>query len=268
LMDIQLDSDMTGIEAAEQIKNVLNIPLIYITAYADDLTLKKAKITEPFAYLLKPFEEKELKAAVEMAIYKYEIEKEKQKTRNMFRMLVETMNDGLIIQDEKGFITYANYRFCRMMGPSQHDIIGEYYTKFLEKNDLVPFVAAKKAGVTAMMLSHILYTGIDKEWPASLSEKIAKNLLRGKTGFKGIVMTDDLDMKAIKYDIKTCVHRILKSEIDIALICHSGPDIKTACEEIYRLISENQELYTSGKKSMKRIMKVKQQYLSYLSPRL
>ena len=134
LMDIQLGNDMTGIEAAEQIKNILNIPLIYITAFADDSTLKKAKITEPFAYLLKPFEEKELKAAVEMAIYKSELEKEKQKTRNMFRMLVETMNDGLIIQDTKGFITYANYRFCRMMGFSQHEIIGEYYTKFLEKS--------------------------------------------------------------------------------------------------------------------------------------
>jgi len=143
--------------------------------------------------------------------------------------------------------------------------------EFMEKNDLVPFAAAKKADVAAMMLSHILYPGYDKKWPASLSPKIAKNLLRDKIGFQGLVMTDDLDMKAIKYDIKICVQQILESEIDITLICHSGPDIKTAFLEIYRMISGNEQLRAKGMESFKRILKIKKKYLShfsYLSPRL
>ncbi len=140
--------------------------------------------------------------------------------------------------------------------------------EFMEKNDLVPFAAAKKAKVAAMMLSHILYPGYDKKWPASLSPKIAKELLREKIGFQGLVMTDDLDMKAIKYDIKVCVKQILESEIDITLICHSGPDIQTAFSEIYRMISGNEQLREKGIESFKRILGLKKKYLSHLSPRL
>ena len=135
LMDILLESDMTGIEAAEQIRTIFNIPVIYLTAYADDATLKKAKITEPFAYLLKPFEEKELKAAIEMSFYKSDMEKEKQKSENQFRQLIETMNDGLIIQDEYGLMTYANYRFCRMLNLAHNDIIGKHITAFINKEE-------------------------------------------------------------------------------------------------------------------------------------
>lgn len=139
---------------------------------------------------------------------------------------------------------------------------------FMEKNDLVPFAAAKQAKVAAMMLSHILYPGYDKKWPASLSPKIAKDLLRDKIGFQGLVMTDDLDMKAIKYDIKVCVKQILESEIDITLICHAGPDINATFLEIYRRISGNEQLRAKGIESLKRIFSLKKRYLSYLSPRL
>ncbi len=63
--------------------------------------------------------------------------------------------------------------------------------------DLIPFKAALKSKVAGIMLAHIVYKGIDKDWPASLSVRIAKNLLREGLGFYGIIMTDDLDMCAI-----------------------------------------------------------------------
>ncbi len=140
--------------------------------------------------------------------------------------------------------------------------------EFMDKNDLIPFAAAKRFHVAAMMLSHILYPGFDKKWPASLSYEIAKNLLRDKIGYQGLVMTDDLDMKAVKYDIKVCIGQILKSEIDIALICHAGPDIASAFLEICRSISDDPELRAKGNESMERILKIKKEYLSHLSPRL
>ena len=133
----------------------------------------------------------------------------------------------------------------------------------MEAQDLIPFVAAKESKVAAIMLSHIIYRKLDRKWPASLSPKIAKDLLRNKIGFQGIVMTDDLDMKAINHDIKTCIDQILKSEIDIALICHTGPDIEAAFMEIYNLMSNNKELRTRGEESVKRILKIKKQYLNY-----
>jgi|SRR6056297_361232 len=76
LMDIHLKGKMDGIQAAEHIKSTLGTPVIYITAYSDETTLARAKVTEPFGYILKPFQEREIYSTIEMALYKYKIEQE------------------------------------------------------------------------------------------------------------------------------------------------------------------------------------------------
>lgn len=76
LMDIMLKGDMTGIEAAAKIKEAINIPVIFLTAYADEATLNKAKITEPHGYILKPFKEIDLHTTIEMALHKHKKEQE------------------------------------------------------------------------------------------------------------------------------------------------------------------------------------------------
>ncbi len=74
LMDIMLEGDLDGVETAAQIHDRFYIPVIYLTAYADDDTLRRAKITEPFGYLLKPFDEAELRTTIEIALYKHQVE--------------------------------------------------------------------------------------------------------------------------------------------------------------------------------------------------
>ncbi|HVO75892.1 MAG TPA: response regulator [Ignavibacteriaceae bacterium] len=74
LMDIMLDGKMNGIEAAEEIKKDLDVPIIFLTAYADNNTLQSAKLTEPYGYVLKPFEDKSLQSAIEIALYKHKME--------------------------------------------------------------------------------------------------------------------------------------------------------------------------------------------------
>lgn len=74
LMDVMLKGDMSGIEAAEKIINRFYIPVIYLTAYSDDSTLKRAKITQPFGYILKPFEETQLITTIEIALNKHQTE--------------------------------------------------------------------------------------------------------------------------------------------------------------------------------------------------
>lgn len=71
LMDIILDGKMDGIKAAGQIRARFNIPVVYLTAYADDSILDRAKVTEPFGYMIKPFAERDLHTTIEMAIYKH-----------------------------------------------------------------------------------------------------------------------------------------------------------------------------------------------------
>jgi signal transduction histidine kinase len=76
LMDIHLRGEMDGIEAAEQIRAQHDVPVIYLTAYADEETLTRAKITEPYGYILKPYQERELQSAIEIALYKHQAERQ------------------------------------------------------------------------------------------------------------------------------------------------------------------------------------------------
>ncbi len=77
LMDIVLEGEMDGIEAANEIRNRFNIPIIYLTAYADEKILERAKITEPSGYIVKPFIDEDLKIAIEIALYKHKSEEER-----------------------------------------------------------------------------------------------------------------------------------------------------------------------------------------------
>lgn len=133
----------------------------------------------------------------------------------------------------------------------------------LEQFDLIPFEAGIRHGVTGLMLSHIFYPKLDPQWPASLSEPIANALLRQRMGFDGLVLTDDLDMGAIAkhFDIRTSIHQLLAADIDLALICHKGPNIETAYEVILKQITDAPEMKDKGLESVERIMRVKRKYL-------
>jgi len=77
LMDIMLEGDIDGIEAANKINNQYGIPVIYLTAYRNEDIFKRAKLTEPYAYIVKPFEERELRTNVEIALNRHKAEKER-----------------------------------------------------------------------------------------------------------------------------------------------------------------------------------------------
>ena len=129
--------------------------------------------------------------------------------------------------------------------------------------DLPPFEAAVANRVSGIMLSHIRYSRIDPDWPASLSRRIAGALLRDEMGYDGIVLTDDLDMGAIAkhYDIRTVIRRILSADIDIALICHRSSKMETAFEEIQESIKDSGETASKAARALERILRVKQVYV-------
>ena len=90
LMDIMLKGEMSGIEAADAIRQKLHIPIIFLTAYADSSTLAKAKVTEPYGYIIKPFKEIDLQTNIEIALYKHEKSSEAKRERDFLYSLVET----------------------------------------------------------------------------------------------------------------------------------------------------------------------------------
>ncbi|TYT74309.1 glycoside hydrolase family 3 N-terminal domain-containing protein [Desulfobotulus mexicanus] len=126
----------------------------------------------------------------------------------------------------------------------------------LAVNDFLPFGAAIKADVDGIMVSHILYGKLDPEWPASLSSIISRDLLRNEMGYEGVVMTDDLDMKAIRLPMEKVMERMVLAEIDLGLICHEGPAIDEAFSTLL-FMAEKEENKASFIQSAKRILRIK-----------
>ena len=113
LMDIVLKGLVDGIDAAEKIHAILNIPVIYLTAHADESTLQRAKVTEPFGYIVKPFRERDLQIAIEFALYKSRMEGERNLLIHQLKDALENVRtlSGMLpicsyckkIRDDKGY---------------------------------------------------------------------------------------------------------------------------------------------------------------------
>ncbi len=93
LMDIMIKGPLTGIEVTEKIKEKMNVPVIFLTAYADEGTLSRAKVMEPYGYILKPFKEIDLHSTIEMAVYKHQKDAALMKERDSLYSLVENKEE-------------------------------------------------------------------------------------------------------------------------------------------------------------------------------
>lgn len=125
LMDIQLKGEMDGIQSAELIKDELDIPVIFLTAFADQPTLERAKLTEAFGYILKPYHERELYTNIEMAIYKHRMEKKVRAHEKWLNTTINSIRDGVITADNEGNIHLVNGPALQITGLSKKEVIGK-----------------------------------------------------------------------------------------------------------------------------------------------
>lgn len=108
LMDIRLKGAIDGVEAAAAIRDRFDIPVVYLTAYADVDTLQRAKITEPYGYILKPFEERELHTAIEIGLYKHRMESRLRASERWLSTTLRSIGDAVLTTDEQGHIVTLN----------------------------------------------------------------------------------------------------------------------------------------------------------------
>lgn len=125
LMDIKLKGSMDGIEAAQEIHKYLDIPVIYLTAYADDKTLERAKITEPFGYILKPFKEKELRINIEITLTKHGLERQLKINQKWLDALLRSIGDAVIASDMQELVTFMNPVAENLTGWKQEEAYGK-----------------------------------------------------------------------------------------------------------------------------------------------
>ena len=137
LMDIALKGEMDGIETAEIIRNRWRIPVVLLTAYSESDRLERAKLTYPFGYILKPYQDRELKIALEMALYVSRVDAERRMTEERYRSLFISTNDGiclheLIYRDGKPVdyrILDINPKYEAITGILRQDAIGSPASK-------------------------------------------------------------------------------------------------------------------------------------------
>jgi PAS domain S-box-containing protein len=135
LMDIRLKGQMDGVEAAEEIHKHLDVPVIYLTAYADDNTLERAKITDPFGYLLKPFKERELQTNIEIALTKHRLEKELKASQKWLTTLLKSIGDGVIASDAQEAVNFMNPVAENLTGWQQAEALGRNSSEIFNITD-------------------------------------------------------------------------------------------------------------------------------------
>src|SRR5687768_11120120 len=104
LMDIRIKGEMDGTETARVLRQRFDIPVVYLTAHADRETLSRAKDAEPLGYLIKPFQEQELRASIEMALHKHRSDRAARSGREVLRSALEAFGQGVISVDKNGTV--------------------------------------------------------------------------------------------------------------------------------------------------------------------
>jgi diguanylate cyclase (GGDEF)-like protein/PAS domain S-box-containing protein len=135
LMDINLEGELDGVDAAGQIYGRLEIPVVYLTALADNDTLQRAKITDPFGYILKPFEERSLFSTIEMALRKDQLEKALRASEQLFRTLVENQGEGIGMVDAQENFIFANPAAEAIFGTAPGGLAGRNLGEFTGLED-------------------------------------------------------------------------------------------------------------------------------------
>ncbi|OWA35249.1 beta-N-acetylhexosaminidase [Saccharibacillus sp. O16] len=138
----------------------------------------------------------------------------------------------------------------------------------LEKLELIPFKKAIAEGADVVMIAHILLPKLDQQVPSSMSKAVITDLLRGKLGFKGVVMTDDMTMGAIanNYGLGEAAVRSVQAGSDIILVAHGADDAIETIQAIKNAVKSGKISEQRINESVTRILALKQKYLSQPSP--
>ena len=135
LMDIRMPGPMDGIDAAHVIKEELDFPVVYLTAFSDVETLNRVKLSGQFGYLLKPFKEAELRCAIEIALSRHEMEAVLREREQLLSITLRSIGDAVVITDADQRVTFLNRVGEQLTGSTAGDAIGKPVTEILNLFD-------------------------------------------------------------------------------------------------------------------------------------
>jgi len=134
LMDIMLEGEMDGIDAAASIGRTMGIPVIYLTAYADQQTLARAKVTNPFGYVIKPFEDRELQTTIEMALYKAETDRKLVHSERWLATTLKSLGEAVVTTGPDGEVRFMNPVAEAFLGTTAREAEGKTIDELFEQH--------------------------------------------------------------------------------------------------------------------------------------
>ena len=197
LMDILLVGDMDGVAAAEEIHRRLYIPVVYLTGYADDSTLQRAKLTSPFGYIVKPFVADQLKAAMQTALHKYRLESSYKKSSQDRVAALKSIADAVLLTDEKGFVEFMNPAAEALTGWSREEAGGKLWTEVFSIMRESPAELSDSSVVTGLRDQAILSLRNGSTVAVDYSASILRDESEKTTGF-ALIFRDVSERKQIE----------------------------------------------------------------------
>jgi PAS domain S-box-containing protein len=243
LMDIKLQGKMDGLATSDIVKKKYNIPVILLTAYADEETIQKAKLTQPFAYIIKPFEERELRTAIVIALYRHEMEKKLQEREHLFSTMIQSIDDGVIITDVGNAVEFLNRAAEGMCGKDLADVEGSSI------DDLFTFIPVDSQTVKGTAALDNLFQISRSDGGHIFVEKRVLSLLDDNNSMTGYVwilhdITDSVKAANALHESEAQLRQAQKMEAVGRLsggIAHDFNNLLTVIQGYSKLILESEE---------------------------
>ena len=238
MMDITLKGEIDGVEAADSIHHQFGIPVVYLTAHADEFTLQRAKLTSPLGYILKPFEERELHATVEMALYKHQTDRKQRESERWLATTLMSIGDAVITTDPDCRITFMNPVAEELTGWGRHDAAGRDLTEVCIMVDEAtgekagnPATAVIRGGIPTSRMNHT--TVVSKDGKRTPIDRTAAPIKDDQGNIIGavLVLRDVAERRRAEQEMKealSLLNATLESTADgILVVGHDGKVLRT-----------------------------------------
>jgi PAS domain S-box-containing protein len=227
LMDVRLKGEKDGIETASALRSQHGIAVVYLSDDVDTDTLKRASKTEPFGYILKPFDERELRTTIEMAFYRKELERRFKENETWYGTTLRGIGEAVISTDAKGSIKFMNTAAESLTGWKMNEVLGEGLLKvFRTKDKLAKLSSINPVGqilknkITAVLkYRSTLISREGKELPIEESASPIKDELGNTVGVV-LVFQDVSERKRVQEALKTSqdyAQSIIDSSMDMVV---------------------------------------------------
>ncbi|MCF7858120.1 MAG: response regulator [Candidatus Cloacimonetes bacterium] len=211
LMDIMLEGNLTGIQTGKAILEENNIPIILLTAYADAATVNSAKEISPYGYLLKPFEAKELNAAIEIALIKHNTEKKLEENRAKFESIFLSNPEPCVYLDTDFTVLDINPRFSEFFGYSPAEVKGKNIDDLIipdtKKDEAAKLSDQSLYGYVYFDTKRLTKTGDI----VSVSISAAPILIKGKATGTFVIYKDITERKKVEKERKELIIKLKKT---------------------------------------------------------